>query len=118
MSADNPQIGDIIRSARVSLGLSQSELGQKCGVSKHTVGAWEIDRSLPSFDVLRKLCRALEISSDRLVNPVLTTYTLREEQSISVFKALDEYEQEVALKYMLDLIRLRALRHKESEKQG
>ncbi len=118
MSADNPQIGDIIRSARISLGLSQSELGQKCGISKHTVGALEVDKSLPSFSVLRKLCRALEVSSDRLVSPGLVTYTLKEEQSISVFKTLDEYEQEVALEFMLNLLRLRALRHKWPEKQG
>ena len=118
MSAEEPQIGDIIRSARIGMGLSQSELEQKSGISKHTIGAMETDQSLPSFGVLRKLVRALEISSERLVNPDRVSCTLKEEQSFSVFKALDEYEKEVTLGFMQNLLRLRALRHDEPEKQG
>lgn len=48
-------LGILIKDARESQGLSQSELGQYAGVSDKSISAYENGRSQPPIDILSKL---------------------------------------------------------------
>ena len=54
-------IAAIILRGRQALGLNQSELGAKAGVSRSRISAAEAGTSLPTMEVCIKLARALEI---------------------------------------------------------
>ncbi len=118
MSADVPQIGDIVRSARDGLGLSQIELAQKSGITKHTIWAMETNRSFPSHDVLRKLVLALDITADQIVVPDRVVRTIEQEQFFSKYLGLDDYEEGLVNDFVDSLYRQRALRCNVPEKQS
>lgn len=58
---DEEAIGRRIREARVSAGLSQSELGKAAGVSPSYVSLMEAGRRAPSTDVFARIARVLEV---------------------------------------------------------
>jgi len=53
--------------ARTKLGLSQSQLAEKAGLSVSSIKAYEIGRNLPGARELRELCRILMISPNRML---------------------------------------------------
>src|SRR5690242_16139986 len=57
-------IGERIQKAREKMGINQSELARRTGLTPSAV--WQIEREerVPSSETLNKLCEALEISSD------------------------------------------------------
>lgn len=62
-------IGEQIKSVRLRLHLSQTEFGEKLGVSFTTVNRWENGKTEPSYKAIRaleKLCRDhdLRLESD------------------------------------------------------
>jgi len=61
--------GDVIREAREAKGMTQYALAKRAGFSPQALHAIELGRR-PTFDAIRRLCAALEISiqelSDRL----------------------------------------------------
>lgn len=66
---DTPAISERIRSARVNLGLSQTELAKAIGVNRATVGHWERDGAFaPSRTHLQALGTTLQVSLDWLAN--------------------------------------------------
>jgi transcriptional regulator with XRE-family HTH domain len=115
MSAAIPQIGGIVRSARESLGLTQSELARKTSVSKHTILMVENNQRYPSFEVLYRLVHALDISADLIVCPHRLTCTPEQERFIREFLSCDDREQKILEKLFRCL--LRALRQDVPEKQ-
>jgi transcriptional regulator with XRE-family HTH domain len=112
MSAEMPQIGGIVRSAREAMELTQSELAKKIAVSKQTIIAVENNQRYPSFEVFYRLVHALDISADLIVFPHRMTYTLEQEQFIRELFSRDERDQRI-FHYLL-----RALRQDVPEKQG
>ncbi len=52
-------IAEIIRSRRVTLGLTQSALGELVGVSQGKIGDWERGTQSPSYESIEKLAAAL-----------------------------------------------------------
>lgn len=55
-----------IRDARLKKGLSQAALGERIGVTKSAVSAWENDREFPDVRRLAGLSRALRPHLDVL----------------------------------------------------
>lgn len=55
------KIGNIIKEARINVGLSQEELGSKVFVSKQSISKYENDNSIPSDEILFKLQEILNI---------------------------------------------------------
>ena len=53
--------GEKIRELREKLGMTQTELAEKIGVSKSMVSAYENDIRKPSFSVLESLSEALGV---------------------------------------------------------
>lgn len=60
-------IGRRITAMRGYRMLTQEELGGLVGVAKQTVSNWENDRRVPRANELKALCRALDCSSDYLL---------------------------------------------------
>lgn len=54
--------GAVIRRLRESSGLTQTELGERIGVSGKTVSKWETARGLPDISLIEPLASALGVS--------------------------------------------------------
>lgn len=60
-------LGDNIKSYRIALGLSQSELGAKLGLSSSTIGMYEQNRRAPDIDILKQMAVVFSCSVDELI---------------------------------------------------
>lgn len=68
-------IGERLKKARISKGLSQAELGKLVGVSKVSICGYENGMRTPSFAVLVKIINALDVDLEYLLGydvPVIT----------------------------------------------
>jgi len=63
-------IGDEIRNARLSAGLSQEELASQADVHRTYVSLLERNRKSPTLAVLLRICDALGVSAARMVERV------------------------------------------------
>lgn len=57
-----------LRSIRLVYGLTQSEVAEGIGISRHQYCLIENGRVLLSVDLLRRICRFYKISSDYILN--------------------------------------------------
>lgn len=64
----NITIGQFIKEKRELLGITQSALGEKIGLSPATISLYESGDRKPEVEVLRKLATALEVSIAALIN--------------------------------------------------
>ena len=53
-----------IKKLRLLTGLSQTEFGEKIGISQTTISMWEKNKSQPSERSLQKMVRVFELPSD------------------------------------------------------
>lgn len=61
------KVGNLIRYLREEKKLSQSQLGEKIGVSNKTISKWENGRGYPDTLILLSLAKELEITVDELL---------------------------------------------------
>lgn len=61
------KVGNLIRYLREEKRLSQSQLGEKIGVSNKTISKWENGRGYPDTLILLSLAKELEITVDELL---------------------------------------------------
>ena len=62
-------IGGRIKMLRMSKGLSQKALGEKCGVGLHSVWRWETGRRSPRADQIYRLAEALGSTVSEVMEP-------------------------------------------------
>ena len=60
-------LGDELRKARESAGLTQEELAFKARVHRTYISMLERDKKSPTLEVMFRLCRALEVSPSNLI---------------------------------------------------
>lgn len=60
-------LGERIKLLRNVSKLSQVRLAQKLKVTKQTVSNWENDNILPSIDMLIKICKFFNVSTDYIL---------------------------------------------------
>ena len=65
---DQEKIGKFIQNVRKEKGLTQSELGNRLGISYKAVSKWETGISFPDASLLKPLCYELGITIDELLN--------------------------------------------------
>lgn len=63
----NKTLGDVIREARVALGLSLRDLAKQLGIAPSYQSDIENDRRVPAEDVLRETARLLKLDFDHLM---------------------------------------------------
>jgi transcriptional regulator with XRE-family HTH domain len=61
------EFGERLRKARDDKGLSQQDLAERAGIQASAVSHFELGRRLPSFDNIRRLADALNVTSDFLL---------------------------------------------------
>lgn len=59
--------GERLRLWREKLGLSQEQLADRCGSSEPAVRSYEKDRNRPSYDTIVKVCDAMLVNPDFLM---------------------------------------------------
>ncbi len=62
------QIGEVIRSNRKKMGLTQEEMANRLGVSTPAVNKWENGNSMPDITLLAPIARLLDITTDILLS--------------------------------------------------
>ena len=55
------KLADVIQTARIKKGMSQTDLGELVGISYRTVGRIETCQFSPNLDIFYKIANALEI---------------------------------------------------------
>lgn len=60
-------LGQRISELRTSLGWSQVELAKRLGVAKQTVSNWENENIQPSIEMLVRLARLFNVTTDYLL---------------------------------------------------
>ena len=58
---------DIIKKLRKSFNISQVQLAKELGVTKQCVSNWENDNILPSLDMLLKIAKYFNVTTDYLL---------------------------------------------------
>lgn len=61
-------LGEKLKSARKSTGLTQEQLAEKLLVSRQAITKWEADKGIPDIENLKKLSKLLNISIDYLLD--------------------------------------------------
>lgn len=67
MYLDYKLLGKRIAARRKELGLKQYQLNEKAGLSDKYISCIETGKSIPSIDVLMRICDALETTPDYLL---------------------------------------------------
>ena len=62
------EVGKRIRYYREKKNMTQSELGEKLGVTKNAVYSWEVGKCSIHLDTAKKLCSILEIDVNDLTD--------------------------------------------------
>lgn len=83
-------LGEIIKHYRSQLNLSQTELGDKIGVSRQAVTKWETDTGIPDINNIQSLAKVFHISIDTLLSHHIgTPYASKIEYDLDTPKDFD-----------------------------
>lgn len=66
-------LGEIIKYYRSQLNLSQTELGDRIGVSRQAVTKWETDTGIPDINNIQSLAKVFHVSIDTLLSHYIDT---------------------------------------------
>ena len=111
----NVEIGEMIRTRRISRGMTQDQLADAIGVSPSAIGMYEAGRRRPKDNIVEALADVFNVpryailySEDEMM-PVLTaiqqenTLNIHERRLIAAYRAADERAREDALNTLLNL---------------
>ena len=65
---DQEKIGKFIAKCRKKRNMTQSELGEKLGVTEKSISNWENGRNMPDLSLFKPLCNELNISLNDLMS--------------------------------------------------
>jgi putative transcriptional regulator len=66
----NAKIINYIKQRRASMGMTQEELADACGVSRQSINSIERGKYIPSLPLARKLAQVFECATDDLFDLV------------------------------------------------
>lgn len=93
MQNDMVRLGDIIRVARKSKGMTQDALARAAETALRTVNDLENNRRFPSYEVLFKIVRSLDLSADLFFWPDRITHAPEIDQLIRALHACDDRDR-------------------------
>lgn len=83
-------LGETIKNYRSQLNMSQTELGDKIGVSRQAVTKWETDTGIPDINNIQTLAKVFHISIDTLLSHHIDTpYASKIEYDLDTSKDFD-----------------------------
>lgn len=72
--------GENLKKFRNNKGLSQIKLSKLLNVSQQTVGSWEINRTSPDPEMIKKISEILDVSADKLLGLDKKTLTVNSDR--------------------------------------
>jgi transcriptional regulator with XRE-family HTH domain len=84
-------IGEKLRAARIALNLSQYELADKIGITKRSMTNYELCKTYPRQDILKKLADGLNVTITYLMYDEETDTQKNYEQELFVANAKSQY---------------------------
>lgn len=60
-------IGQAIRTLRTKQNMTQADLAKHTGVSLNTVSAWELGKTFPTTDTIKRICDAFGVPTSYLL---------------------------------------------------
>jgi transcriptional regulator with XRE-family HTH domain len=90
-------VGERIKELRTKLGLTQSDLAKKVGLTYTQIGRYETKKAQPSSDVLQKIAQALNTTNDFLMNGAtheMASSQLTDKELLNQFKAVEQLSPE------------------------
>ena len=93
-------IGENIRNIRKEKGLTQKQLGERCGIAEANIRKYELGGANPKLETINKIAKALDVEpyelDDRLFNISIGHQTLQYLQS--ELQRIDNYSGDIAVK--------------------
>lgn len=87
---DQEKIGRFIANCRKQRKMTQSELGEKLGVTEKSVSNWENGRNMPDISLFKPLCNELNITlNDLLSGEKVTEKEYREKLEENIINTID-----------------------------
>lgn len=90
-------VGERIKELRIKLGLTQSTLAEKVGLSYIQIGRYEGKKATPSSDVLQKLAMALNTTTDFLMNgssDEAASAQLNDKELLNLFRSVEKLDSD------------------------
>ena len=95
MRVTDSHLGQVIKTAREKEGLTQAALAERVGCSVRHIAAIENEGETPSFDLLYKLIRGLNIPSDLIFYPEIQSEELWMRELNNMIYKCDVYSKGV-----------------------
>lgn len=77
---------DAIRRIRKEKGLTQKQLGERCGIADSNIRKYESGTQNPKLETIQKIANALEIDIDNLLNIEVEKGFIKPTNSLDFFK--------------------------------
>lgn len=99
--------GERLLAARKNKGLSQQVLGKKAKVHFTNLGKYEREEAIPSADILNRLAKELDVTTDFLLNGTLNDKakgSISDDDLLNQFKKVEQLpkDKKVLVKEFLD----------------
>lgn len=113
MYVDYKELGKRIAKRRRELGLKQYQVSERAGLSDKYISCIETAKSIPSIDVLMKICDALETTPDSLLLGTVNDSSVEtyERQIIAKLTGLDGKSRRFAVEMLDRFVQYEADRH-------
>ena len=80
--------GGCIKKARLSAGLTQAALGNRCGINKSAISKYETGRHIPKYETLCKIADALGVPACDLLPGQVVLFDSLESMASDIKKQL------------------------------
>lgn len=95
---NRPEIGNQIKHFREKRGMTQKELGEKCGIDAANIRKYESGKQNPKLSTLSKIADALGVTTLELTDPTLALFLYQGDSLASVYKpgeqaSMEEWKQ-------------------------
>lgn len=102
-------IGSRIKERREMLGITQTQLAERLGVSKGAIGNYETDANSPKASIMYKVFEVLQCDANYLFQDEMSaqnknTLSERDRDLLNLFHKLNEEGREKLLDYADDLV--------------
>ena len=67
-------VGEKIKNLRINKGLTQDELADRLGISRHLVSKWELGQRLPGYDAVEMMAEYFDVEPELLILGDSTVY--------------------------------------------